>query len=464
MRQFLYVNTDGDFEETINAFEVSDFVNISTGVGDAGKPILLNSSGIIDAGMVDYSSIDHGGLLGLADDDHAHYLLADGTRDVLGLIAYSSALTFNNDRQLIDKGYADAIAAGFGPKRAVRVATTSDLTATTTYNNGASGVGATLTNSGTQAALVIDGINMAANDRVLVREQDSATLENGLYTVTNIGSGSTNWVLTRATDFDNSPDGEIIPGDFVPVEEGTTYSGYQFYQVDFDTGNAVGTDPITFTVFSNPTDLTAGNGIDIAANVVSVDLAAAIPGLSFSASDLTIDWATTFTVNGADDKAFKASDIASTTINEGAAIVGSNDAGSYYTSNNVEGILQEVGSAILSSGVSYTAGTGGITKGDLVYVSSNNTILPYATITASQACIGIAEATVAAGVAVKVRANDTVLDGYTGLAAGTKYYWTGSGWTANFSSFSSGDHIYMGGVSKNATSIHTEVMYIMKKA
>jgi hypothetical protein len=83
-------------------------------------------------------------------------------------------------------------------------ATTADL-GTVTYSNGTGGVGATITNAGAQAALTIDGYTFTGTDvsnatRVLVKNQSSG-LQNGIYTVTNQGSGSTNWVLTRATDF-----------------------------------------------------------------------------------------------------------------------------------------------------------------------------------------------------------------------------------------------------------------------
>ena len=83
-------------------------------------------------------------------------------------------------------------------------ATTASL-GTVTYSNGSSGVGATITNAGAQAALAIDGYTFTATDvtnatRVVVKDQPSG-LQNGIYTVTNQGSVSTNWVLTRATDF-----------------------------------------------------------------------------------------------------------------------------------------------------------------------------------------------------------------------------------------------------------------------
>jgi hypothetical protein len=102
----------------------------------------------------------------------------------------------------------------------VRVATTGNLTAA----YGGTGVGATLTNSGTQAAIAIDGITLSSGDRVIVWQQ-STTLQNGVYSVTNIGSGSTNWVLTRTTDFDGSNTGVVVQGATFDVAQGTANAG-----------------------------------------------------------------------------------------------------------------------------------------------------------------------------------------------------------------------------------------------
>jgi regulator of protease activity HflC (stomatin/prohibitin superfamily) len=92
--------------------------------------------------------------------------------------------------QLTTKQYVDAlIASGIHFHQPVRVESPIALTAT--YNNGTAGVGATLTNAGTQVALVIDGVTVAVNDRVLIYLQADQT-QNGIYVVTNVGSGSTN--------------------------------------------------------------------------------------------------------------------------------------------------------------------------------------------------------------------------------------------------------------------------------
>jgi hypothetical protein len=123
------------------------------------------------------------------------------------------------------------------------VATTVNLTAI--YANGTSGVAATLTNSGTQAALTIDGVALAVGNRVLVKDQATA-LQNGIYTVTNIGSSTTNWVLTRATDFD-SPS-QMVRGNVIEVISGTINSVTTWMLTSIVT--AVGTDSLTFPKLS----------------------------------------------------------------------------------------------------------------------------------------------------------------------------------------------------------------------
>lgn len=139
------------------------------------------------------------------------------------------------------KSYVDAATAGLSQKNSCRVATTAALTAA--YSNGTSGVGATLTNSGAQAAISIDGVALAVGDRVLVKNQASA-LQNGIYSVTTVGSGASNWVLTRTTDYDASS--EIAEGTYCVIEEGTTQAGTLW----LETGSGpftIGTTAVSFT-------------------------------------------------------------------------------------------------------------------------------------------------------------------------------------------------------------------------
>jgi len=132
--------------------------------------------------------------------------------------------------QLSTKQYVDntvSTVANTTYHTAAGYATTADL-GTVTYNNGTGGVGATLTNAGTQAALTIDGYTFTGTDvsnatRVLVKNETSAAY-NGIYVVTNQGSGSTNWVLTRATDFNATGSGPnyIETGAAAYVSNGST--------------------------------------------------------------------------------------------------------------------------------------------------------------------------------------------------------------------------------------------------
>lgn len=130
---------------------------------------------------------------------------------------------------------------------AVLVATTGALTAT--YDNGTDGVGATLTNSTTQSALVIDDVTMVVGDRVLVWQQTDST-ENGIYAVTDIGSSSTNWIMTRATDYDE-PD-EIVQYGVMLVNQGDTYAS-KLFQETGEGPFTIGSTAITFALYTGGT-------------------------------------------------------------------------------------------------------------------------------------------------------------------------------------------------------------------
>ena len=140
------------------------------------------------------------------------------------------------------KNYVDTVVAGLNPTDSVTAASTVALTVT--YANGASGIGATLTNADTQAVFSIDGVSATVNQRILIKNQAS-TLQNGIYTVTNVGSVSTNWVLTRASDFDTPID--INDSGIIPVVSGTVNAGTGWLETS--TITTIGTDPIVFIQF-----------------------------------------------------------------------------------------------------------------------------------------------------------------------------------------------------------------------
>lgn len=129
------------------------------------------------------------------------------------------------------------------------------------------GVGATLTNAGTKAAIQIDGINLSVTNRVLVYNQTNA-YENGVYTVTTVGTpdpGGTNWVLTRATDANTyKPDSTtgLGQGDYFFVQEGNTGAG-ESYVLTTANPIIIGTTNLTFTQFSASQVYSAGTGLTL---------------------------------------------------------------------------------------------------------------------------------------------------------------------------------------------------------
>jgi hypothetical protein len=190
-----------------------------------------------------------------------------GALDVTGAATFGSTVLLDADPtlalQAATKQYVDtAVSTGLHVHTPVLVATTGNLTAT--YINGSSGVGATLTNSGAQAALAIDGVNMATNDR--------AQAQNGVYVVTTVGSGATNWVLTRSSDADTySPadTGGLGGGDYFYVQSGSTGAGDSYICTN-DGTITFGTTAITFSQFSGAITYVGGTNIDITGQTISL--------------------------------------------------------------------------------------------------------------------------------------------------------------------------------------------------
>jgi hypothetical protein len=171
--------------------------------------------------------------------------------------------------QAATKQYVDTlVASGIHFHQPVRVENPANLNAT--YDNGTAGVGATLTNAGTQVALVIDGVTVDVDDRVLVYEQTDQT-QNGVYVVTDTGSGSTNWVLTRSDDADtyviNDANG-LSEGSTVFVQQGTTGAG-ETYTCNTSGVITFGTTNITFAQISNAQIYSAGSGLALTGTVFS---------------------------------------------------------------------------------------------------------------------------------------------------------------------------------------------------
>lgn len=232
--------------------------NVYTQIG-ALKDAPFSDASLLTTGTLSADrlpSISYTNLINLPDQDL-------NTTDNVTFAKITISNAPSNSTDATTKSYVDSlISGGVHFHSPVRVESPINLTAT--YNNGTDGVGATLTNSGTQTALVIDGITMSVNDRVLIYEQTDLT-QNGVYVVTDIGSGSTNWILTRATDADSyvfdSPDG-LSEGSTFFVQEGATGAG-ETYTCNTPGTITFGTTEISFVQISSAQIYSAGTGLNL---------------------------------------------------------------------------------------------------------------------------------------------------------------------------------------------------------
>lgn len=165
----------------------------------------------------------------------------------------------------VNKDYVDSIASGLDPKESVRVATVGNLAGTYTDANPDTLTGVPNT---------IDGISLALNNRVLVKNQTDAK-QNGIYYVTSVGVTAD---LARAPDQDGTPAQEVSAGNFTFVELGTVNAN-SGWVVTGDGILVLNVDNINWTQFSGSATFNAGSGLTKTGNVFSANTSGVTTGI-----------------------------------------------------------------------------------------------------------------------------------------------------------------------------------------
>ena len=295
VNQFITLAADAGDPDTYNTAETLTFVGgtgIDTVVGENQITFNITNSGV-DTNQIDDAAVtnakiadptitlgsstltlgatttDISGLTSLVIDDitingQSITTTADnrdialsphGSGTVTVPSGYKDRAGFTSD-SLATKEYVDATSQGLDVKNSVVAATTTNLSAT--YNNGTSGVGATLTYG--SAVVTLDGVTLTNGDRILVKNQTNA-FENGIY----VRTSSTVW--TRTVDADTASD--LTGGAFVFVEQGTANAdnGYVFTHEGTPT---LGSTSLTVGQFSGAGQITAGDALLKTGNTLDV--------------------------------------------------------------------------------------------------------------------------------------------------------------------------------------------------
>lgn len=185
-------------------------------------------------------------------------------RDASGNI---SVATPSAEGHAATKGYVDSARSGLDVKQSVRVATTAAINLSLDL----------------EAGDVVDGVTLTQGDRVLVKNQGTAS-ENGIYVAVASAAGA----ASRATDADSNT--EVTAGMFTFVEEGTVNADSGFV-LTTDGPITLGSTSLVFVQFSGAGQITAGDGLTKSGNTINAVGTANRISVSQDAIDIDANYA-----------------------------------------------------------------------------------------------------------------------------------------------------------------------------
>ena len=252
--------TLGAGETTVSSLTVSDLTNnrvVIAGTSGAveddanftfdGTTLAL-TAGMDITGDLDVDNINiNANTISSTDTNGDITLSPNGTGTVKVPSGYDDR-SGQDSLTLVTKGYVDAVKQSLDIKDSVHVASTAN-------------VSLTAGSSDLEAGDTIDGVTLVAGDRVLLKNQSTAS-ENGIYVA--VASGG-----TPARSDDANASAEVTSGMFVWVEEGTS-NGDQGYVLTTNNVITLNTTDLTFTQFSGAGQITAGNGLTKSGNTINV--------------------------------------------------------------------------------------------------------------------------------------------------------------------------------------------------
>jgi hypothetical protein len=290
-------------QKGIASFETANFT-VSSGAVSA-KDITLGTSTLtlgsttssitgLESLAVDNIQID-GNVITATNTDGDVSINPNGT----GVVSVNDSLITDvndpaNPKDAANKRYVDEVAQGLSAKPADDVATTANLVAN--YDNGSSGVGATLTSTTNGAFPLVDGYQLTLGETILVKDQTNA-FENGSYELTQVGDASNPWILTRTPFVDETDE---IASAFEFVVNGTQFGNSGFVATvpsDFligssdpttDTNGFTARGDIEWVQFSGAGTFTAGDALSLNGTEFNLNLAVN-SGLLISADKLQVD-------------------------------------------------------------------------------------------------------------------------------------------------------------------------------